>query len=130
MKKKINFENKKVLLNKKIDDSFICGIKLSGQQVKEIRNGKINISSVCVYFENMIPYISGNIFNRNNLLLKKNEIVRCISVENNKPLFPISLFENERGLFKLKIARLSLLTKKDKRRKILDKILKKEIYDL
>lgn len=127
--KRIHLINKKALFDKSVDVDFKCGMALKGFEVKSIRSGKCNLNSISVFFIKESPYITGSLFDRYvPLLMKKNEIARCLS--NKKPFLATEIIENDKGIFKIKIAQFSILNKQDKRRKLIDKILNKEKHEL
>lgn len=74
-------------------DTFEAGIKLTGTEIKSIRNHKVNINDTYVVIKNMKPYVinmniskyeMGNIFNHDEtrareLLLHKSEILKLMN---------------------------------------------------
>jgi SsrA-binding protein len=102
-----------------VEESFEAGMQLLGSEVKSIRNNSVNMGDgYCQYHE-------GELFLKNvhisewkqqgygvhepmrvrKLLLKKRELSRIESKIKSKgyTVFPIRLFESERGIFKLEI---------------------------
>ena len=91
-----------------IEDTYECGIVLTGTEIKSIRAGKVNLkdsyaiiknSEVYVLGMHISPYEHGNIFNKDplrsrKLLLTKREINRLIGLVKQKgyTLVPISLY--------------------------------------
>ena len=83
-------ENRKAFHNYHIEDRIICGIVLTGTEVKSIRSGraqlkdsfaKIEKQEAWLYNCHISPYQFGNRFNRNplrkrKLLLHKKEILK------------------------------------------------------
>ena len=61
MKNHINIINKKVKFEYEFIQTYICGIKLVGSEVKSIREGKVSLSeSYCVF-------INGELFVKNSI---------------------------------------------------------------
>ncbi len=87
---KILCQNKKASFEYYILDTYEAGIKLTGTEIKSVREGKCNINDAYVIIKNNKPYIlnmhiakydMGNIFNHDEtrsreLLLHKHEILK------------------------------------------------------
>jgi len=87
---KIVCQNKKASFEYYILDTYEAGIKLTGTEIKSVREGKCNINDAYVIIRNNKPYIlnmhiakydMGNIFNHEEtrsreLLLHKHEILK------------------------------------------------------
>ncbi len=87
---KIVCQNKKASFEYFILDTYEAGIKLTGTEIKSVREGKCNINDAYVIMKNNKPYIlnmhiakyeMGNIFNHDEtrsreLLLHKKEILK------------------------------------------------------
>ena len=87
---KIVCQNKKASFEYYILDTYEAGIKLTGTEIKSVREGKCNINDAYVIIKNNKPYIlnmhiakydMGNIFNHDEtrsreLLLHKHEILK------------------------------------------------------
>ncbi len=87
---KIVCQNKKASFEYFILDKYEAGIKLTGTEIKSVREGKCNINDAYVIIKNNKPYIlnmhiakydMGNIFNHDEtrsreLLLHKHEILK------------------------------------------------------
>jgi SsrA-binding protein len=116
----INIRNKKASFEYSFIDKFIAGIKLTGTEIKSIRQGKANITDAfCViekgevWVRNMQiqEYEKATHFNHvpkqdRKLLLNKQEIRK---LENNLKdqglaIVPLRLFLSAKGLAKLEIA--------------------------
>jgi SsrA-binding protein len=116
----INIRNKKASFEYSFIDKFIAGIKLTGTEIKSIRQGKANITDAfCViekgevWVRNMQiqEYEKATHFNHipkqdRKLLLNKHEIRK---LENNLKdqglaIVPLRLFLSAKGLAKLEIA--------------------------
>ncbi len=101
-------ENRKARYDFHIEDSVICGLVLSGTEVKSIRTGraqlkdsfaKIEKGEVWLYNCHISPYQFGNRFNHNpltkrKLLLHKKEILKLYTKvkEKNLVLVPLKIF--------------------------------------
>ena len=91
---KVICQNKRARFDYFIEDTYECGIVLSGTEIKSIRTGKVSITeSFCyikydeMYIDNMhiSKYEQGNIFNhdpdrKRKLLLHKKEILKITSL--------------------------------------------------
>lgn len=107
-KESIIIENRKARHDFHIDDSVICGLVLSGTEVKSIRTGraqlkdsfaKIEKGEVWLYNCHISPYQFGNRFNhtplrKRKLLLHKKEILKLFTKvkEKNYVLVPLKIF--------------------------------------
>lgn len=116
----INIRNRKASFEYSFIDKFIAGIKLTGTEIKSIRQGKANITDAfCViekeevWVRNMQveEYEKATHFNHSpkadrKLLLTKHEIRKLINHLKDKGLtvIPLRLFLSEKGLAKLEIA--------------------------
>lgn len=101
-------KNKKARHDYFIEDTYECGIVLSGTEVKSIRQGKVSLKEsyadvkdgeVYVYQMNITPYEQGNIFNKDplrprKLLLHKQQIRKLIGLKQREgyTLVPLSLY--------------------------------------
>ena len=121
MQKKINIQNKKARFEYEILDEYVAGIKLSGTEIKSIRQSKARITeSFCEFNEqgelfviNMYieEYAFGNIYNHKaksarKLLLNKRELKKLQKEIQNVGLtiIPLKLFMTDKGWAKLSIA--------------------------
>jgi SsrA-binding protein len=112
---KILSENKKARFSFDIIEKFEAGIVLTGQEVKSIKSGRINIASSYVTFQDeeaflvnakIPPYQPKNApsdYNperKRKLLLKKKEIKYLIgkSQEKNLTLIPIKVYIKKRKI--------------------------------
>ena len=80
MNTKLIAKNPVAYHNYSIEDTYECGIVLTGTEIKSIRNGKCNIKDtyvsikdgeVFVYGMHISPYEFGNIFNKDPLRTRK-----------------------------------------------------------
>ncbi len=125
-----------------IDDTFECGIVLTGTEIKSIRNGSAALKDSYAYIRNgevfllnmfIAPYKEGNIFNhketRNRKLLLHKKEIRKLEEKLNQDgctLIPLKLyFSNGKAKIQLGVCR----GKKnfDKRETIKERDLKREI---
>ncbi len=100
--------NKKAFHEYFVEESFECGIVLSGTEIKSIRAGGVNLKDAWCNVENgemmikqmhISPYDHGNIFNKppardRKLLLHKREIMRLFGTvkQEGLALVPLSLY--------------------------------------
>jgi SsrA-binding protein len=141
MKNKVRIENRKVKFEYFIEEKFSAGIKLTGVEVKRIRDGKISMTDSFCYFNDGELFIKGifiqgigndNISRDRKLLLKKKQL-RKLETELVKgyTIIPHVLYENERGLLKVEIVLAKGKKLWDKRNSIKqrdsDRELKKDI---
>ena len=113
MKTKVRIENRKVKFEYFIEETFSAGIKLTGVEVKRIREGKISMTDSFCYFNNGELFMKGtliqgigndNIGTDKKLLLKKKQLRKLESeLVKGYTIIPHVLFENERGLLKVDI---------------------------
>ena len=139
---KIICNNKKATFEYFILDKFEAGIKLSGTEIKSIREGKCNINDAYVIIKNGKVYIlnmhiakydNGNIFNHDELrtrelLLHKHEINKLVSKVKLEGLTIVALkayFKD--ALVKIEIALAKGKNKEDKRRSIKERDTNREI---
>jgi len=116
MRKEINIVNKKAKYEYEFLQTYVCGIKLIGCEVKSVRQGKASISEGYCYFNNNELFIKGmNISDygygttHNNtqdrkLLLKRRELNKLEKeLVKGLTIAPYRVFTNDRGLIKLEI---------------------------
>jgi SsrA-binding protein len=117
--RKVEIQNRKAGFNFHIDYRYDAGIMLTGTEVKSIRAGHANISDAYCYMEGGELFIKGmhvsefshagytshDPLRDRKLLLNKLELKKIHQRirEKGMAVFPIRLFENERGLLKLEI---------------------------
>lgn len=116
---KIIATNRKVSHEYFILETYECGIKLTGTEIKSVRLNKVNINDSYVIFSNNKPFIvnmhiakyeKGNIFNHEEtrtreLLLHKSEILKLSSKIKLQGLtvVPTKAYFNE-SLVKIEVA--------------------------
>lgn len=119
MKSRIDIKNKKANFEYHIDDTFTAGIKLTGTEIKSIRDAKASVNEAYCYLHNgdlwvknmhVAIYEPGSYNNHEpkrerKLLLNKSElqkIERYLKVKGTT-IIPLHLFISESGYAKLKI---------------------------
>ena len=144
MQKKINIQNKKARFEYEILDEYVAGIKLSGTEIKSIRQSKARITeSFCEFNEqgelfviNMYieEYAFGNIYNHKakserKLLLNKRELKKLQKEIQNVGLtiIPLKLFMTDKGWAKMKIALCKGKKLYDKREAMKDRDSKRDL---
>lgn len=111
--------NKKARHDYFIEETYECGIVLSGTEVKSIRQGKVSLKEsyadflngeLFVYQMNISPYEMGNIYNKDplrtrKLLMHKRELSKLIGLKQRDgyTLIPLSLYFS-RGRVKIELA--------------------------
>lgn len=113
MKTKVRIENRKVKFEYFIEETFSAGIKLTGIEVKRIREGMVSMTDSYCYFND------GELFMKNisvqgigvegmtrdrKLLLKKKQLRKLeFDLVKGYSIIPHVLYENDRGLLKVDI---------------------------
>ncbi len=138
--------NRKIYHDYTILKKYECGIVLVGSEVKSLKNGDANINQAyCVfnqgelYIQGMYikePSSGGNIFSheliRNRkLLLTKKQLKKLEDDVQKKGLtiIPLNVFKTKTGLLKLTIGLAKGKTNYDKRQKLRDDAIKKDINE-
>ena len=135
-------QNRKARHEYFIEDTYECGLVLSGTEVKSIRAGKVNLKdSYCmvksgemfVHGMHISPYEQGNIFNKDpfrdrKLLLHRREIDRLQGLQQAQgmSLIPLQLYLKD-GRVKLELAVAKGKKLYDKRHDIADRDSKREM---
>ncbi len=147
MQKNINIRNKKARYEYDILNTYTAGIKLTGTEIKSIRESKARITeSFCEFSEkgelfviNMFieQYSHGNFYNHKTkserkLLLTKQELKKLSKEVQNVGLtiIPLKLFITDKGWAKLQIALCKGKKLYDKREVIKDRDNKKDLARL
>ncbi len=141
--KSVNIRNKKASFEYHFIDKYICGIVLTGSEIKSIRLGKVNLQDAyCTFLKGELfvkelhisPYVMAReIYHEpkreRKLLLNKRELKKLETKNKEKGLtiIPIRIFLNDRGLAKLEIALAKGKKLYDKRLDIKEKDLKREM---
>jgi len=125
-------ENRRARFDYFLEESFECGIALTGSEVKSLRNGKANIAESYAAVEgkeivlinaDIPPYTqAGPYFNHEprrhrKLLLKRKQIDKLIGAvqREGRTIIPTKLYWNDKGLAKLEIALAKGKKEHDKR---------------
>lgn len=120
MSSKVNIRNKKASFEYHLNDVYVCGIVLTGTEIKSIRESKASINEAYCYIHNgelfvkgmhVAEYEPGSYNNHEPLRERKlllnrielNKIVKELKVKGTT-LVPLEVFLNEKGIAKLKIA--------------------------
>jgi len=143
MQNKINIRNKKASYNYTFVEKYTAGIKLTGTEIKSIRQGKASlVDAYCVFHNgelfvtglNITEYAFGTHYNHEprqdrKLLLTKKELKKLErkSTEKGYTIVATRLFINEDGWAKLDIALGKGKQEFDKRQEIKKKDLKREM---
>jgi SsrA-binding protein len=134
-KKAISVSNKKAFFDYQIIETYEAGIVLSGDEIKAIREGRINITGSYVKLINAEVFWLGGDFNNiedrqrtRKLLLHEEEIKRLAgkSSEDGLTIIPLRLYL-KRGKAKLEIGIGKGLKKYDKREKIKKRDTEREV---
>lgn len=143
MNSNILSENKKALFDYEVLEKYQAGIVLTGQEVKSIKNKRMNLhGSFVVLKDNEVfllnasvpPYQPNNLFIEYNpqrsrkLLLQKSEINELIGKSRQKGLtiVPLKVY-NHKGKIKVEFALAKGKRKVDKREKIKTREAQREI---
>lgn len=144
MQKNINIKNKRARFEYEILDTYTAGIKLTGTEIKSIRESKARITdSFCEFNEhgelfviNMYieEYAHGNYYNHQpkserKLLLTKRELNKLQKEVKNAGLtiIPLKLFITDKGWAKLEIALCKGKKLYDKRENLKEKDTKRDL---
>lgn len=129
MKNKITLQNKKAYHDFEVGSSLICGIVLTGEDIKKIRKGKFHISGNYCFVNNGELFLKTD--NNEYKLLATKKQIRHLNEwvsEKGYTLIAVKLFENVSGLFKIDL-RLSKGKKNyDKRNSLKEKDINLEIW--
>ena len=142
----MEFKNKKARFNYEFVETFNAGIILKGTEIKSIREGKVSFTdSYCLFVDeelfmrnvHIAEYEQGNINNHDpkrdrKLLLNKNELFKLKSKTQEKGLtiVPVRIYLNEINLAKVEIALAKGKKIHDKRDKIRQKDIDRELDEL
>lgn len=128
-------KNRKANFEYTILDTYTAGMILNGEDVKFIRNGKINISDSFCYISNSEIFLQNVIIDATNtskkLLLNKKEIrtLKTNVEQKGLTIVPLEIFDNN-GLLKMKIALAKGKTLYDKKQTIKEKDIDRETWRL
>ena len=140
---KVVSQNKKARHDYFIEETYECGMVLTGTEIKSIRQGRVNLKDsyakvdkgeVLVYNMHVSPYEQGNRYNveakrPRKLLLHKREIQKLLGYTSQEglTLIPLSVYLNNRGIAKMELAvakgkknydKRDVMAQKDANRKI------------
>jgi len=141
---RINIKNRKATFNYHVEITLDCGMVLKGSEVKSIRHNDINMGDSYIRMEeqelwvyNMHIGLYKNAgFNahtdplrKRKLLANRYELKRIEQKAKTKgyTMFPLRLYENEKGVFKLEIGLGQGKKLYDKRDDLKQKDIKKQI---
>jgi SsrA-binding protein len=136
MKTKVRIENRKVKFEYFIEETFSAGIKLTGIEVKRIREGMVSMTDSYCYFNDgelfmkniSVQGIGVEGMNRDRKLLLKKKQLRKLEFDLVKgySIIPHVLYENDRGLLKVDIVLAKGKKLWDKREKIKERDIDRE----
>lgn len=142
-KKRIEIVNRKAGFNFHVEEKYVAGIALTGTEVKSIRQNNVNMGDAYCYMDgnelilkNMhisefkqASFGAHEPLRDRHLLLTKKELQKLAKKAKTKgySVFPIKLFENEKGIFKLEIGVGQGKKQHDKREDMKEKDARKEI---
>lgn len=147
MKKKerkvVNIKNKKAYFEYEILEEEVCGIILTGNEIKSIISGLASINEAYCYIDKGEMFIKGmhisepknykefkefNPTRLRKLLMTKKQIRKFDETLKNKGItcVPLKLFTNEKGLFKINIGLAKGKKNYDKKQAIREKDAKKD----
>ena len=137
MKNRVRIENRKVKFEYFIEETLSAGIKLTGIEVKRIREGKVSMTDSFCYFRNGELFMKGiliqglgndNVGADKKLLLKKKQLRKLESeLIKGYTIIPHILYENERGLLKMDIVLAKGKKLWDKRENIKERDISREM---
>jgi SsrA-binding protein len=137
MKNRVRIENRKVKFEYFIEETLSAGIKLTGIEVKRIREGKVSMADSFCYFRNGELFMKGiliqgigndNVGADKKLLLKKKQLRKLESeLIKGYTIIPHILYENERGLLKMDIVLAKGKKLWDKRENIKERDISREM---
>lgn len=141
--KKVEIVNRKAGFNFHIEQRYEAGIQLMGGEVKSIRDNNVNMGDAyCVYEEGElwlkhmhISEFKQSSYNKHEplrprkLLLNKQELLKIEAKIKTKgyAVFPIRLYENDRGFLKLEIGLGQGKKTFDKREDLKEKDIKRDL---
>ncbi|WP_026966830.1 SsrA-binding protein [Algoriphagus terrigena] len=139
----VNIKNKKASFEFEFIDTYVCGLLLTGTEIKSIRESKVSLTEAfCIFMEGELyirqmhisPYSMAASYNHvavrdRKLLLKKKELekLETKSAEKGLAIIPVRIFINDRGLAKIEIALARGKKTHDKRQDLKEKDAKREL---
>lgn len=141
--KEINIRNKKAYHQYDLLDEYEAGMVLKGTEIKSIRQSKVSIKEAYCAFQkgelfvfnmSISPYEDAGFENhemtrKRKLLLNKQELSKLKKAKKDVGLtiVPLRLYITKKGIAKLKIALAKGRKMQDKRNKLKEKDLKRQI---
>lgn len=136
--------NKKAYFDYEVLDKIEAGIVLFGWEVKSLKNGNANIVNAFIRERNGELFLMGSRIGllpssfvqeklqetrERKLLLKKNQIQRLIDSlkTSGRTIVPLQVYANDRGLIKVEVGLVKGKKKYEKRQKIKDRDMKRDI---
>jgi SsrA-binding protein len=130
-------ENRRARFDYFIEDSVEAGLRLTGTEVKSLRNGRANIAEsyaavngreIELVNADIPPYDNANRFNHDprrprKLLLHRKQIDRLIGAvqREGRTLIPLRLYFNDKGIAKLELALATGKKTHDKREAVAER---------
>jgi len=140
--KKVNITNRKGSYDYELLKDYTAGISLLGTEVKSIKNGNVSITDTYCTIVNGELYVHGlyvkdlkfgdskthENLRTKKLLLKKKELIKLqTELIKGLTIIPYCLFENDKGLLKLRIYLAKGKKSYDKRNSIKERDLNREV---
>lgn len=144
MAAKILVSNKRARFDYSFGDELTAGLVLSGAEAKSLKKGQASLAGAYISIRAQEPFLvhahisaykyagerkSYNPERDRKLLLNKSEINSLIGKEKGLVIIPIEIFEDSRGLVKIKIGIGRAKKKYDKREAIKSRDIKKRIRE-
>jgi SsrA-binding protein len=136
-------QNKKAFHDYEVLDKFEAGMALAGSEVKSIRAGRISLKDSFVEIQNgeafllrchISPYEQASIFNheperKRKLLLNRREIHRLDQKVKTRgfSIVPLQVYMTDKGLFKIEIALVRGKREYEKKQKLKERDLQREM---
>jgi len=136
-------QNRKAFHDYEILDKFEAGMALAGSEVKSIRAGRINLKDSFVEIHDgeafllrchISPYLQASIFNheperKRKLLLNRREIHRLDQKVKTRgfSIVPLQVYMTDKGLFKIEIALVRGKREYEKKQKLKERDLQREM---
>jgi SsrA-binding protein len=126
--------NRQAGFNYALEKNFVAGIKLSGSEVKSVKEGLVSfVDSYCIFNAGELflkslhitplKHTQGHVATADRkLLLTKNELKKLeAELKTGYTIVPLRVFENEKGLIKVEISLAKGKKQYDKRDSIKNK---------
>jgi len=141
---KVLASNKKAYFDFDVLESIIAGISLYGWEVKSVKEGRISLNGAYIktisnelFLDGAVitplkysPAVSQNEESRQRKLLLTKKQISLLTASAKQPgntMVPLEILENEKGLIKVNLALVKGRKKFDKRQKLKEKDIKKQI---